>query len=129
MVEALKRLVECVCSSGDSDLKQVIVVRQDLKLSKGKTAAQAAHASVTAAEKSSYKREWLSVCQKKSVLKCSGERELVELFQKAKDKGLPAALIEDAGRTEIPAGTKTCVGIGPAPEKEIDTITGHLKLL
>lgn len=110
-------------------LKQVIVVRADLKLSKGKLAAQASHASVTAAEKSPQKKKWMDEGQKKSVVKVKDERELLEVFEAAKDFGLPAALIEDAGRTEIPAGTKTCVGIGPAKEEDIDKVTGHLKLL
>ncbi|MDD5111983.1 MAG: peptidyl-tRNA hydrolase Pth2 [Candidatus Altiarchaeota archaeon] len=109
--------------------KQAIIVRADLKLGKGKLAAQVAHAAVTAADKSQYKNEWLAGGQKKTVLKCSGEKELLELLQQARSAGLPVALIEDAGLTQIPPGTKTCVGIGPAPENRIDAITGRLKLL
>jgi PTH2 family peptidyl-tRNA hydrolase len=110
-------------------LKQVIVVRSDLKLGKGKTAAQVAHASISAADKSPWKGEWISEGQKKTVVKCSGEKELLELLKHAGNAKLPTALIEDAGLTQIPAGTKTCLGIGPAPEEQIDKITGKLKLL
>jgi len=110
------------------ELKQIIVVREDLKLSPGKMASQVAHASVSAAEKSSYKNLWLNE-QKKVVLKCSGLDELLKIFESAKNKGLPAALIKDAGHTEIPEGTITCIGIGPASSEEIDKITGRLKLI
>jgi len=111
------------------ELKQVIVVRADLKLGKGKLAGQVAHAAVSAAEKSKWKKDWFSQNQMKAVLKCSGEGELVGLYEQARRAGLPAELISDAGRTQIPAGTTTCLGIGPAPADDIDRITGRLKLL
>ena len=110
------------------ELKQVIVARKDLNLSKGKLSAQVAHASVSAAEKSEWKKDWMRQGQKKSVLKVDNEKELLEIFMDAKNAGLPTELIRDMGKTEIPAGTKTCVGIGPAPEEEIDKVTGELKL-
>jgi len=109
--------------------KQVIAVRADLGMGKGKIAAQAAHASVSASDKSGYRGEWLREGQMKTVVKVSGEKELLNVFEEAREAGLPAALIEDAGHTQILAGTKTCVGIGPAPAGEIDRITGKLKLL
>jgi len=105
------------------------VVRKDLKLSKGKLAAQVAHASVEAAERSKWKKKWLDGLQKKSVLKCKDLDELLNLYESAKEQRLSVSLIRDAGRTEIPPGTITCVGMGPAPEGEIDKITGKLKLL
>jgi peptidyl-tRNA hydrolase, PTH2 family len=111
------------------ELKQVIAVRADLKMGKGKIAAQAAHAAVSAADKSRYKGEWVAQGQKKTVVKVSGEKELLQVLGKARDLKLPTALIEDAGHTQIEPGTKTCVGIGPAPEDEIDRITGELKLM
>lgn len=107
----------------------MMLIRKDLKLSRGKLAVQVAHASVTAAEKSEFKKDWLSHEQKKVVLTTENLNELFELFEKAKREGLPCALIRDAGHTEIPPGTVTCVGIGPAPDKDIDTVTGNLKLL
>jgi PTH2 family peptidyl-tRNA hydrolase len=111
------------------ELKQVIAVRTDLDMSKGKIAAQVAHAAVLAADKSEWKSEWLASGGQKSVVKVKDEGELLDVFMAAKRAKLPAALIEDAGHTQIAPGTKTCVGIGPAPEKEIDKITGKLKLL
>jgi peptidyl-tRNA hydrolase, PTH2 family len=113
----------------EKELKQVIVVRSDLKLDKGKLAGQVAHAAVSAAEKSRWKKDWLAIGQKKSVLKCADLEELLSIYERAKRAGLPAELISDAGRTQIPAGTTTCVGIGPAPEDLIDKFTGNLKLL
>lgn len=110
-------------------LKQVIVVRMDVKMGKGKLAGQVAHAAVSAADKSKWRKEWLYDCQMKAVVKCASLEELISLYEKAKRSGLPAELISDAGRTQIPEGTTTCLGIGPAPEEDIDKITGHLKLL
>lgn len=113
------------------NLKQVILVRQDLKLPKGKLSAQAAHASVEAVLKSSSTtvKEWRSQGMAKIVLKVKDEKELLHYFQLAKDSNLTASLITDAGRTVIAPGTKTCVGIGPDDEEEIDKITGKLSLL
>jgi PTH2 family peptidyl-tRNA hydrolase len=115
-------------------MKQVIIVRGDLGMSKGKLAVQVAHASVIAAFEaynSHYEwfREWWGSGQKKVVLKATGERELIELYSKARDCHLPASLVQDAGLTELPSGTLTAVAIGPAPDDEVDKITGHLKTL
>ena len=113
--------------------KQVIAVRADLKMGKGKLAAQAAHASLEAYLKARQKapdavEEWLRSGAQKVVVKVGGEGELLELFEKLR-KLFPCALIQDAGRTQIEPGTKTCVGIGPAEERELDKFTGHLKLM
>jgi peptidyl-tRNA hydrolase, PTH2 family len=114
-----------------AELKQVILVRQDLKLPKGKLAAQAAHASVEAVLKSedSMVKAWRSEGMAKIVVKVKDDKELIKYFQQAKDDGLIASLITDAGRTVIAPGTKTCVAIGPNNEVEIDKITGELSLL
>ncbi|MDO8655662.1 MAG: peptidyl-tRNA hydrolase Pth2 [Nanoarchaeota archaeon] len=111
--------------------KQVILVRQDLKLPKGKLAAQCGHACVEAVLKSDSKivTAWRENGMTKIALKVKDEKELLQYFQQAKDKGLTAALIIDAGRTVIAPGTKTCVGIGPDVEDKIDKITGKLSLL
>ncbi|MBI2146320.1 peptidyl-tRNA hydrolase [Candidatus Woesearchaeota archaeon] len=111
--------------------KQVILVRQDLKLPKGKLAAQVAHASVDAVLKSDKKivNAWMQEGMAKIVLKVKDEKELLHYFQHAKDTGITASLITDAGRTVIAPGTKTCVGIGPDAEEKIDRITGKLPLL
>ncbi len=110
------------------ELKQVILIRQDLKLPKGKACAQASHASVSAVLKSDEEivKEWSRGGQKKVVLKVKDEKELVMYFQQAKDNGLKTALITDAGKTVIAPGTKTAVAIGPDKEENIDRITGEL---
>ncbi len=114
-----------------SELKQVILARDDLKLPKGKLAAQVAHASVEAVLKSDKSKinEWHGCGQKKVVLKVSDEKELIKFFQKAKDMGFAVSLITDAGRTVVAPGTKTCAAIGPDDEEKIDLLTGNLKMM
>ena len=114
--------------------KQVIVVRTDLKMSKGKLAAQVAHAAVEAAELA--RRElrrawhaWRKEGQCKIVVKAKSEGELVSLYDRARRLGLPATLIRDRGLTELPSGTTTCLGIGPGPADLVDRVTGDLPLL
>lgn len=111
------------------ELKQVILIRKDLKMSSGKTAAQAAHAAVEAVLRSEkgIVSSWRSMGMKKITLKVESEKELYKYLQLAKDSGLITALITDAGRTEIAPGTPTCLAIGPDKEEKIDTITGELK--
>lgn len=113
------------------ELKQVILMRDDLKLPKGKLAAQSAHAAVEASHNSDKKQvdSWRNQGQKKVVLKVTDEKELLKYLQLAKDAGLKTALITDAGRTVIAPGTNTCVGIGPDDEDKIDEVTGKLKML
>jgi len=116
------------------EYKQVIVFRGDLKIGKGKIAAQAGHAAVSAAEEA-HKRHrtwweaWLFEGQRKIAVKVKDEKELIELETQAKELGLPNALIVDRGLTQIPEGTVTCLGIGPAPAALVDKLTGKLPLL
>ncbi|MDG6990220.1 MAG: peptidyl-tRNA hydrolase [Nitrososphaerota archaeon] len=115
-------------------MKQAIVVRSDLGMGKGKVAAQAAHASLSAAEAARLRKEnwyeaWKEGGQAKIVLKVSSEEDLLAVFQKARASGLPTSLIEDRGLTQVEPGTATCVGVGPAPDADVDSITGKLKLL
>ncbi len=114
--------------------KQVIVFRSDLKLGKGKTAAQAGHAAVSAAEEARKHRKewfdgWFREGQCKIAVKVPDEKSLCEIETSAKEMGLPCSLIVDRGLTEIPPNTVTCLGIGPAPSERIDKITGNLPLL
>jgi peptidyl-tRNA hydrolase, PTH2 family len=116
------------------EYKQVLVFRQDLKMSKGKIAAQAGHAAVSAAQDAfehhkKWWEGWLYEGQKKVALKVVSEKELGQLEEAADELGLPHSLIVDRGLTEIPAGTVTCLGIGPAPSEKIDRLTGKLSLL
>ncbi|MFH0978378.1 MAG: peptidyl-tRNA hydrolase Pth2 [Candidatus Woesearchaeota archaeon] len=111
-------------------MKQVILLRADLRLGVGKASAQVAHASLDAALKSSKDKlsEWRKEGMKKVVLKVKDDKELIQFQNLAKDKKLVASLITDAGLTEIPPGTITCLAIGPDEEGLIDSITGKLKM-
>jgi len=120
--------------SDEFEYKQVIVFRMDLQMGKGKIAAQAGHAAISAAQDAYVHHKkwwdaWLFEGQKKVALKVSTEKELCELEEAAEDLGLPHALIVDRGLTQIPEGSITCLGIGPAPAQKIDRLTGQLKLL
>lgn len=134
--------------------KQIIIWRKDLNVRKGKLAAQVGHAclkvfldlcnrgviyddieGVLETYTFRYKKDsawdkWLNGRFTKIVVSCENEKELDELYQKAKDKKLPCTMIVDAGLTEFNGvPTKTCISIGPAFPDEIDEITKHLKLL
>ncbi|RJS86655.1 peptidyl-tRNA hydrolase [Candidatus Bathyarchaeota archaeon] len=120
-------------SESISRYKQVILLRSDLNMSCGKAAAQACHASLMASEEArrtqpSWWRAWMKEGQRKIVLKVSSEREILKKEREAKEAGIPSALISDMGLTELPPETITALGIGPAPERVIDKITGSLPL-
>ncbi len=112
-------------------MKQVIVVNNELKLPKGKLAAQAAHAAVGAylVANEQDQQAWLDKGMPKVVLKVETAAELLNLEEAALAKGIAACLIEDAGRTVVPEGTITCLGLGPAEDDILDELTGDLKLL
>ena len=116
-----------------TEIKQVIVVRTDLDMGKGKIAAQVGHACVLGAEhvrKSNpdwFTKWWNG--QEKVVVKVSGLKELEKIIDGAIEIAVPWAEVTDAGHTQIAPGTTTCVSLGPAPEDLIDKITGDLKLL
>lgn len=112
-------------------MKQAIIVRTDLKMEKGKIAAQASHASLAAFEKSGEndREAWKAEGQKKVVLKVSSKKELYDIYKKAKQEKLPCELIVDRGLTQLKKPEATAVGIGPAQDMKIDKITGRLKLL
>ena len=106
------------------------MVREDLDMSKGKMIAQGAHASLKAYRKASQedRESWGGDGEKKIVLAVSQE-QMVRRFQQAKDQDLPAAMVQDAGMTEIEPGTKTAAAVGPAQDSKIDSVTGDLKLI
>jgi len=115
------------------EYKLVVAVREDLNMSKGKMAVQVAHASVISALKckntnAKWFRNWYDEGQKKVVVKADDVEGLRELQDDAEKLNVPTALIDDAGLTELPPGTTTCLGIGPAPNSVIDQVTGNLKL-
>jgi PTH2 family peptidyl-tRNA hydrolase len=137
-----------------SDVKQVIVIRADLNMRKGKIASQAAHSSMSVffqklepdgtsgwqAEPDNrkgwflpslkYFEEYINGRFKKIVVYVNSEEELLAIHKQALDKKIHCSLIKDAGLTEFGGvPTYTAVGIGPWDSKEIDEITGHLKLL
>lgn len=121
-------------SDNDDDLKLVMVVRQDLKMGKGKIAAQCSHAAVSAYKQANKRdpqtlKRWEYSGQQKVVVKCSTEEELVALYQHARVLGITTSLIQDAGRTQIMPGSKTVIAIGPGSIEKINTVSGHLKLL
>ncbi len=102
-------------------------------MGKGKIAAQVAHASLEAYKRTLKKHpewveEWEREGSKKIVLKVSSEKDLLDLYERAK-KEVPAALVRDAGYTQVEPGTVTCAGFGPAPDEIMDRLFGHLKLL
>ncbi|MFI5413161.1 MAG: aminoacyl-tRNA hydrolase [Candidatus Lutacidiplasmatales archaeon] len=117
-----------------SDYKMVLVIRGELRLTAGKAAVQIAHAAVMLAGEAEKRapaayRAWSSTGQKKIALVAPTLSDLEALARKARSVGIPWVLVEDAGFTEVPAGTKTCLGLGPARAGEIDGVTGELALL
>ena len=116
------------------EYKQVIVVRADLHMSVGKLVSQACHACLEASEAARRVNpegweKWRREGGKKVVLKVSSLEELLELKREAERLGIPHAIIEDRGLTELPPGTVTALGVGPAKAQLVDRVTGGLKLL
>ncbi len=111
--------------------KQVIAVRADIKISRGKLAVQAAHASVSAIGKVDKRvlKAWEKEGQKKIVVKAKDLDELIALKERCEKLKIPCSLISDAGLTELPSGTITALGIGPCEEERADKVTGSLPLL
>jgi len=116
-------------------LKQVICVRKDLNMRKGKMVAQGSHASLMSYTNSltpknySIAGEWLNDGQTKICVGVDSEQQLRDIYAEARLAGLPCSLVLDAGHTEFKEPTYTACAIGPADSDEIDKITGALKLL
>ena len=112
----------------------MVAVRADLKLSQGKMAVQVAHAAVNCAlackkSRPEWFKAWYGEGQRKVVVKVNTLENLRDLQADAKAAKIPHSLVQDAGLTEVPPGTVTCLGIGPGPDKVIDKLTGSLALV
>ncbi len=119
---------------GGGGYKMVLVMRGELRLTAGKAAVQAAHAAVllfqqAQAHRSEGLSEWLREGQKKIALTVPTLPELEALEREARAHRIPTVWVEDAGFTEVPPGTRTCLGLGPARADRIDAVTGDLPLL
>lgn len=117
----------------DEECKMILVVRTDLKMTKGKAAAQCAHAAVAcyksiARSNPEILARWERLGQAKITLQARSEDELILLQGIAKSLNITARLIHDAGRTQIASGSCTVLGLGPAPKSILDQVTGNLKL-
>lgn len=124
-------------------IKQVICVRHDLKMRRGKQIAQGAHASMSFLTRrlqknghtslgdcSDAEREWLTSGFAKVCCRVNREEELMAIHDKAVEAGLEVHLITDSGKTEFHGEpTNTCLAIGPDEAEKIDPITGELELL
>jgi PTH2 family peptidyl-tRNA hydrolase len=128
--------------------KQVIVLRKDLNMRKGKMVAQGAHASMKvffdrmvsgangpAGSFITMKVEesmipWIHGKFTKICVSVNSEQELLDVYQKAKSSGIACSLVQDAGLTEFGGvPTYTAVAVGPDVSNKIDEITGKLPLL
>lgn len=118
-------------------MKQVICIRKDLKMRRGKEIAQGAHASskflidlLLSGKKLTDKQiEWLNAGTKKVCVQVNSEQELIDLWNKAREKGITASLIRDSGLTEFDGvPTLTALAIGPDHDGIIDQVTGELSL-
>jgi PTH2 family peptidyl-tRNA hydrolase len=112
----------------------VLVVRGELRLTPGKTAVQVAHAAVMLAlsarahDRNAFER-WESEGQKKIAVVAETLSEMQGIERKARSIGVRTTFVEDAGLTEVPPGTRTVLGLGPARASEVDRLTGALPLL
>lgn len=126
-----------------SQVKQVIVMRHDLVMRRGKQIAQGAHASMSFLcrrlqdrgelslhDFSEAEQAWLNGAFAKVCCRVDSEHELLEIRDQAKAAGLEVHLITDSGKTEFHGEpTRTCIAIGPDDAEKIDAVTGHLSLL
>jgi len=118
----------------EAEYKQVLVVREDLQMGRGKVAAQCCHASVGAFKRLWRRRDaallrWDECGQTKVVLGVGSLEELHEILRKAQELDIGNYLVSDAGRTQVEPGTQTVLAVGPAPVATVNKVTGHLRLL
>ncbi|CAM0954517.1 unnamed protein product [Alopecurus aequalis] len=119
---------------GGEELKMVLVVRQDLKMGAGKIASQCAHAATglyaeLLASNRGLLRQWEQFGQAKIVLSCKTQQDMNRIKETAEQRGIPTFVVADAGRTQVLAGSKTVLAVGPGRKADIDTVTGKLRLL
>ncbi|GJJ78670.1 peptidyl-tRNA hydrolase, PTH2 family [Entomortierella parvispora] len=115
------------------EYKMVLVVRSDLGMGKGKAAAQCCHATLANYKELAKKSpqtltRWEYCGQAKVTLKVDNEEDMLLLQAQAMSIGLAAHSIRDAGRTQIAAGSRTVLAVGPGPVSIVDSVTGKLKL-
>ena len=112
-------------------MKQVMIVRTDLKMGKGKIAAQCCHGAIGVYKKSSKDKinKWENESYAKVVLKVKTLEELNEIKMLADKKGIVSYVVVDAGRTQVPTSSVTVLALGPDEDKILDEVTGDLKLL
>ncbi|KAF8965822.1 Peptidyl-tRNA hydrolase protein 2, mitochondrial [Entomortierella lignicola] len=115
------------------EYKMVLVVRSDLGMGKGKAAAQCCHATLANYKELAKKSpktltRWEYCGQAKVTLKVDNEDDMLLLQAQARSIGLAAHSIRDAGRTQIAAGSRTVLAVGPGPVSVVDSVTGKLKL-
>ncbi len=122
-------------SEGQQPMKMVLIVNTSLQMGKGKIAAQCAHAAcgcVETAERSDAGRRnlraWRGQGQKKIAL-ATNQENLIRLERSLRSAGINCCLISDAGKTQVAAGSRTVLGVGPDTEDRIDAITRELRLL
>ena len=120
--------------SPNGNCKMVFVVNHNLKMGKGKIAAQVGHGAVLATMKAGEKKpmyleKWLASGQKKVCVKGTDAAHLLDLQTLADSGGILTTLVHDAGHTQIPSGSLTVLALGPHVNDILDEITGELKLL
>lgn len=119
----------------DAPYKMVLCVNTSLSMGKGKIAAQCCHAAVGCYKRAKILcpnglKAWERTGCAKIAVKCPSEDEMMnEILIKAMQAGIPVYFVEDAGRTQIAAGSRTVLGLGPAPVYAFEGITSHLKLM
>jgi peptidyl-tRNA hydrolase, PTH2 family len=111
-------------------VKQVIIIRTDLGMPKGKMIAQGAHASMQFMVNDlkwwikTPLLTWSNEGMAKIVLGTDSLDVLDEIHSKALNAGMLAYFVVDSGKTTVPPGSVTALAIGPADNEELDKITG-----
>lgn len=136
MIKLLKQILHRtrIATNLAEPMKMALIVRGDLKMTKGKTGAQCAHAAIICFENASKRRSdllsvWLSLGQPKIVLRVESLNEMEKIVRLANERNVIHGMVRDAGKTQVAAGTTTVLGLGPDTVTNIDGLVKHLKLL